>query len=638
MNNSYSRVRPSASKFLVSRFLVSCFISPRLLSGSFIFGLLSAILCLLPTEVAAKSATAIEDVNGAVETTEAVSLSANDLAQAIEANVEIGVDTGAEIDIEALETETELPADVEAIEADADIEAIESIEAESIDTAEAVDTAAPTSPEQLAQTEPLPTDIAPSDWAFEAVSALIQRYDCLAGFPDGTFRGDQSLTRFEFAAALHACFSTLLERQEELEDVDLVLISRLQEDFATELAGLEEALDALGTRVTELEGSQFSRNFKLNGEIAFIVADDFGDGANPATEGDAVFQNRVRLQLSSSVLENLDDVFIARLTSGNIGNGFTDEIGTSEGSFVFAGQSNNDITIDRLHYYFSPTDKLRVAVLGNFAGHHFYADTLNPGLEVGGGADGALFQLTERNPIYRLGLGINGAGLGLNYQLSDTLKVQGCYLAPNAGVLGSESGGLFGGRYSALGQLVYEPSDEFELAFSYLRSFDTAAGVGGAGGNIRFGATGTNLADLPASITGGSSDATSNTFGLTNRWDITPGISLRSFVGYSDVSLDDLDGSADIFTYGTTLAFPNLFKPNALGAVTVGAEPYVTSVSTPGAVDFPTDVPLQVSAMYRYPISDRLSITPGFVWLTAPNQDASNDDAVVGVLRTTFKF
>lgn len=593
VNNIRTGVRPSASSFLVSRF-----ISLRALAGSLGFGLLSTILCLLPAEVASASSspTATEGTT-ALESTELVDAQlANSLASEEGQDVSPSlvaaqsVSQGIEVDVEAVEIETVEPE--AAAETTVETKATES-------DLISVPEASTTSVELLSQNEPLPSDIDPSDWAFEAVSALIQRYDCLAGFPDGTFRGDESLTRFEFAAALHACFSTLLERQEELEDVDLVVISRLQEDFATELAGLEEALDALGTRVTELEGSQFSRNFKLNGEIAFIVADDFGDGANPAAEGDAVFQNRVRLQLSSSVLENVDDVFIARLTSGNIGNGFTDEIGTSEGSFVFAGQANNDVTLDRLHYYFSPTEDLRVSVLGNFAGHHFYADTLNPGLEVGGGADGALFQLTERNPIYRLGLGINGAGLGVSYKPTDTLKFQAGYLAPAAGVLGSEAGGLFGGNYSALGQLVYEPSDSFEVAFSYLRSLNTAVGVDGAGGNIRFGATGTNVADLPSSITGGSSDASSNTFGLTSRWDITPGISLRSFAGYSDVSLDDLGGNADIFTYGTTLAFPTLFKPNALGAVTVGAEPYVTSISTPGASDFPTDVPLQVSAMYK---------------------------------------
>lgn len=37
-------------------------------------------------------------------------------------------------------------------------------------------------------------------------------------------------------------------------------------------------------------------------------------------------------------------------------------------------------------------------------------------------------------------------------------------------------------------------------------------------------------------------------------------------------------------------------------------------------------------------INDNISITPGLIWLTAPNQDNSNPDALIGTVRTTFKF
>ena len=34
-------------------------------------------------------------------------------------------------------------------------------------------------------------DVAPTDWAYEALSNLVNRYSCITGFPDRTFRGSQ---------------------------------------------------------------------------------------------------------------------------------------------------------------------------------------------------------------------------------------------------------------------------------------------------------------------------------------------------------------------------------------------------------------------------------------------------------------
>ncbi len=49
-------------------------------------------------------------------------------------------------------------------------------------------------------------DVSPRDWAFEALRNLVERYQCIAGYPDGTFQGNRAMTRFEFAAGLNACF------------------------------------------------------------------------------------------------------------------------------------------------------------------------------------------------------------------------------------------------------------------------------------------------------------------------------------------------------------------------------------------------------------------------------------------------
>lgn len=47
------------------------------------------------------------------------------------------------------------------------------------------------------------SDLEPTDWAFQAMSNLIEQYELVAGYPNTNFRGDQCITRFEAAALLY---------------------------------------------------------------------------------------------------------------------------------------------------------------------------------------------------------------------------------------------------------------------------------------------------------------------------------------------------------------------------------------------------------------------------------------------------
>lgn len=55
------------------------------------------------------------------------------------------------------------------------------------------------------------SDVQPTDWAFQALQSLVERYGCIAGYPDGTYRGNRALTRYEFAAGLNACLDRVNE-------------------------------------------------------------------------------------------------------------------------------------------------------------------------------------------------------------------------------------------------------------------------------------------------------------------------------------------------------------------------------------------------------------------------------------------
>jgi Carbohydrate-selective porin, OprB family/S-layer homology domain len=289
------------------------------------------------------------------------------------------------------------------------------------------------------------SDVSPTDWSFQALQSLVERYGCIAGYPDQTYRGNRAMTRYEFAAGLNACLDKIQEliaaaTADFVKKEDLETVKRLQEEFGAELAVLRGRIDALEVRAATLEKQQFSTTTKIQGEVAFAVSDTFGDNGDRTN---TVFQDRVRLQLVTSFTGK--DTLFTRLTAGNFGTSFATQLGTQEGRFAYDGQNNNSLTIDRLHYVFPVGKKLTVTAMANLAGHHFYSDTFNPGLEAGGGATGALSRFGERNAIYRFG-GL-GQGIGLKYVFSDKLEVTAGYLASN-GSNPTAKNGLFDGLFS----------------------------------------------------------------------------------------------------------------------------------------------------------------------------------------------
>ncbi|MFN5964409.1 MAG: iron uptake porin, partial [Pseudanabaena sp.] len=125
------------------------------------------------------------------------------------------------------------------------------------------------------------TDVKPTDWAFTALQSLVERYGCIAGYPDRTFRGKQATSRYEFAAGLNACLDKVNEiiaagLADKVSKDDLAAIKKLQEECAAELATLRGRVDALDAKVTKLEAQQFSTTTKLNATVIFALADTFG--------------------------------------------------------------------------------------------------------------------------------------------------------------------------------------------------------------------------------------------------------------------------------------------------------------------------------------------------------------------------
>ncbi len=79
-------------------------------------------------------------------------------------------------------------------------------------------------------------------------------------------------------------------------------------------------------------------------------------------------------------------------------------------------------------------------------------------------------------------------------------------------------------------------------------------------------------------------------------------------------------------------------SPGSQLGLIVSMEPKVTSSDGALAGLEDSDTSLHIEGFYEYQLSNNISITPAFVWLTAPDHNSNNDDLVIGTIRTTFRF
>ena len=494
------------------------------------------------------------------------------------------------------------------------------------------------------------SDVQPTDWAFQALQSLVERYGCIAGYPNGTYRGNRAMTRYEFAAGLNACLDRVNEliataTADLVTKEDLATLQRLQEEFSAELATLRGRVDALEARTAELEANQFSTTTKLRGEAIFALTDAFGDGAN---DNNTVFQNRVRLGLETSFTGK--DKLITRLDSGNAQRfDFNDEndnaVDTFEGTQTFNEPENgNDVEIGRLTYEV-PVGPAKLYVAAAGGRHSHYAATNNPYFEGEEDDDGqgALSTFASQNPIYRIG---GGAGAALNFRFGEKGGIlKGTSLT--LGYLASEGSGpgdgegLFNGNYAALGQLNFNLSDRLGVAATYVHGYHGAGTLlfdDGEVGDVNdpndlpTASVGTGFANRGGinSVTGASNPFSSNTYGLSAAFRANERISISGFVSYTDLSGFGSNDDGEVWSYGAGVAFPDFGKQGNLLGIYAGAQPYL------GEVDGAR--PYHIEGFYKYRVNDNVAITPGIIYLTAPGQGDDAEDAFIGTLRTTFSF
>lgn len=85
-------------------------------------------------------------------------------------------------------------------------------------------------------------DVQPTEWSYQAISNLVSRYGCVAGYPNGTFQPGQPATRAELAALTNACLDRITEFYTA---ADAQLAAALRAEFARELGATNARVSAL---------------------------------------------------------------------------------------------------------------------------------------------------------------------------------------------------------------------------------------------------------------------------------------------------------------------------------------------------------------------------------------------------------
>ncbi|MDZ7993016.1 MAG: iron uptake porin [Nostoc sp. EfeVER01] len=490
------------------------------------------------------------------------------------------------------------------------------------------------------------SDVQPTDWAFQALQSLVERYGCIAGYPNSTYRGNRALTRYEFAAGLNACLDRVNEliataTADLVSKQDLATLQRLQEEYSAELATLRGRVDGLEARTSELEANQFSTTTKLVGEAIFAVSDVFGDtraarGGDPTQDlnYNTTFSDRVRLKLLSSFTGT--DQLETRLNAGNIvSNRGNDALGTGTGTNMsrlsFDGDTGNSVSIDKLNYAFNLTDAVRVKV--DATGAELYENINNFNPDFASSGKGALSRYGRFSPIYRQGQG--GSGVTVTFNPKGAISLSGAYLARTANDP-TLNNGLFDGDNAIFGQISFQPTKAFNIGLTYARTYQTD----GAANNL-FQGTGSIFANTPF---GANTRTESNNYGVQATFQFSPQLAISGWGGYTTADARtgiNAGADADIWYWAGALALKDFGgEGNVLGVI-FGQPPKVTggSIKTvAGNTTFDDSTSYHLEGLYKYKISDNIQVTPGLLVIFNPEHNDANDTEYVGTLRTTFSF
>ena len=463
------------------------------------------------------------------------------------------------------------------------------------------------SPQQPAVSEL--SDVQPTDWAYQALRSLMERYGVLSGYQDGTFRGNRPVSRYEFAAGLAATLdkvdSLIANRLgDQFIQQDLLTLRRLQREYRSALDELQQSVNRIGDRVPQLEANQFSTTTKLQGQA--IIASTQGSHAN------ATIVARQRLNLLTSF--DSKDLLLTQLEAGNNGD---DAIGRKQkknlnllgttGLIANGGgldyvEVDSNFKLRRLYYSFRPVSDLAVTVGAKMSPRDFIDRNRYANNEAVDFSSSFFLNnpLIVQNQIDRNG----GAGVALAWNPGGgQLTLRSLYIAADANLVNSNpSGGLFKDRYQASAELEYSLSNQFALRLQYTKAEINNTDINAFGVNAEY--------------------ALNRNIGIFTR------VGFGTYQGFNNAINQDLD--LHPFSWAVGFGIRNLLLPGTVGGIAVG-QPFITD-------GLGNATQINYEAFYNLELSDNVSITPTLSVVTNADNDSSNNTIWQGTFRTVISF
>ncbi|MGL6338150.1 MAG: iron uptake porin, partial [Waterburya sp.] len=99
--------------------------------------------------------------------------------------------------------------------------------------------------------------------------------------------------------------------------------------------------------------------------------------------------------------------------------------------------------------------------------------------------------------------------------------------------------------------------------------------------------------------------------------------------------------NGSIWTWQANVSFLDLLKEGSQLSLAGGMVPRFTTDeddANNAGITENEDTSYLVEALYKFPLSDNIEITPGAYAIFNANHDSDNDAIYVGAIRTTFKF
>lgn len=491
------------------------------------------------------------------------------------------------------------------------------------------------------------SDVRPTDWAYQALASLVEKYGCIAGYPDGTFRGNRAATRYEMAAALNACLDVISDRFATKED--LAALRKLMDEFAAELATLRGRVDNLEARTAALEATQFSTTTKLSGLVTMSA--QYGGGTNQFNNvvgapgsGNVSYLNPtviagVILSLNTSFTGS--DLLETSLFTGNNGydsisqynlgansalnaGGVTDgQAYFNPGQYYWSGFPTS-VGLYRLAYTFKPYEDVSITAAAQF----YPSDIIDTNSWANSPAKDFGSYFFINNPFivpYAMNF-TGGAGAAIQWNPGEGgFTVRALYAAANAGIANpatvtpsNYSGGLGGDPYQASLELEYAGNINSDGSQNYV---------------IKGQYTNSRTFGVPANAGGLNWEVNLGQFGIFGRAGISAlGDSAVSPLPFAGYPTNFQGGTA--YTFMAGLGYKDLGIPGSVLAAAAGA-PFIYGNGGTQQVN--------VEGFYRFPVSDNISITPMVSAIINPNYTGTggfqNNPAIIqGVVRTTFSF